>query len=93
MKTTKNMARTHNLPIIIGHLQDEKSDKCILAVKKKGHVRITICRLKDKTNLKLGDEIKIKDIGGIIQEIWICRKETLKVFIDSLQKLYDKWDN
>lgn len=87
------MAKNNNLPLVIGHLKNGESDKCILAAKKDGCARIAICKLKYERDKVSGDNVQIEDIEGIIKEIWICRKESLKVFIDSLQSIYDRWED
>jgi len=87
------MAKNNNLPIIIGHLKNGEADKCILAAKKDSCARIAICRLKEESDKVSGDSVQTEDIEGIIKEIWICRKESLKVFIDSLQSIYDRWED
>lgn len=85
------MSKGRNIPIILGHLKNGKSDKCILANKDENSVKIALCRLKtDKKSV--GDKIEMGDIDGIIQEFWICRKETLKILISTLQSMYDKWE-
>lgn len=85
--------KNNNLPIVIGHMKDGKSDKCIVAVKEEGYAKIAICRLKDEIEKNFGNDIQVSDIEGIIKEMWICRKESLKVFIDTLQTMYDKWED
>ncbi len=86
------MSKNRKLPIVIGHLKDNASDKAVIAAKTDDSVKIAICRLKDDKEAVSGAQIEVEDIEGIIQEFWICRKQSLKVLIDTLQKMYDTWE-
>lgn len=80
-------------PIIIGHLENGESDKCIIAAREDTRVKVLLCRLKDSAERHSGDEVKAEEIQGVISEIWFCRKESLKAFIGVLQRMMDGWDN
>lgn len=49
-------------PIIIGHLGEGRSDKCIVAAKKDIGVTVLICRLKDGAKRRCGEDVAAVEI-------------------------------
>lgn len=79
-------------PIIIGHLGDGRSDKCIVAVKQYSGVTVLICRLKDGAERHSGEDVAAGEIQSVIAEMRFCRKESLQAFISALQRISDEWE-
>jgi len=79
-------------PIIIGHLGDGRSDKCVVAVKKDSGVAVLICRLKDGAKRNCGEDVAAGEIQSVIAEMRFCRKESLQAFIGALQRVSDEWE-
>ena len=81
-----------NYPIIIGHLGEGRSDKCIVAVKNDSGVTVLICRLKDGAERHSGEDVAAGEIQSVIAEMRFCRKESLRAFIGALQRISDEWE-
>lgn len=79
------------LPVIIGHLPDGQSDKCVVACRKEASVVVAICRMKPGAEKHCGDEVQTCDYQNIISEMWFCREESLQAYINALQDVLDKW--
>ena len=80
-----------NYPIIIGHVGEGRSDKCIVAVKNDSGVTVLICRLKDGAERHSGEDVAAGEIQSVIAEMRFCRKESLRAFIGALQRISDEW--
>ena len=80
-----------NYPIIIGHLGEGRSDKCIVAVKNDSGVTVLICRLKDGAERHSGEVVAAWELQSVIAEMRFCRKESLRAFIGALQRISDEW--
>lgn len=78
-------------PIIIGHLENGESDKCLVAFREDSRIKMLICRLKDGAARHSGDEVAAEEIQNVISEMWFCRKESLQAFIGALQRILADW--